>query len=437
MKSNCVFTICAKNYTGLARILEKSVHKYNGEDTDFFIIIADEPTSDTPDLGGNVIIAKDALGIPAELWTNMTFKYNLTEFCTAIKPYTFSYMFARGYENVVYMDPDTYLFSSLDYVYDKLKDFLVVTTPHILLPQYPYDGDLSDTSFLFNGINNFGFVAMRRSPKTIHIVKWWEDRLARLCFGENLWALCVDQKWMDYLQAFLRHDELFVAPNMGMNLAPWNYFERRVVREPDGYYVVNRSGESLHHDKLIFAHFAGYNYREFVTTGKVNNKARVRINTLREYPDIDVLLQEYITRVWEDRDLFNRYLSQPYTYGTFDNGVKIEKMHRRLYNGLCNNFQYAADPFKTAGQDSYYNMLQSKRLFGKPEAGGKGVDSMQPGNIGGFENKLKWLYKGMRLFYRMVGYKNYILFLQFMQRLSIYDINTYLLGKNYENRTLR
>lgn len=30
MKSNnCIFTICAKNYVGLAQILEKSVLKYN------------------------------------------------------------------------------------------------------------------------------------------------------------------------------------------------------------------------------------------------------------------------------------------------------------------------------------------------------------------------------------------------------------------------
>lgn len=436
MKKNCVFTICAKNYTGLARILEKSVKRYNADDTDFYIVIADEPDATTPDLGSNVLIARNELGIDDALWVNMTFKYNLTEFCTAIKPYTFSYMFAKGYDKVVYMDPDTYLFDSLDYVYDKLDTFMVVTTPHILLPEYPFTGDLSDTSFLFNGINNFGFVAMRRTPKTIDIVKWWEDRLARLCFGENLWALCVDQKWMDFLQAFLRHDELFVSDNMGMNLAPWNYYERKVVKEPDGFYVVNRNGEPTHHDRLLFAHFAGYNYREFVTTGEVNNKARVRINTLREYPDVDVLLGEYIRMVWEDRDLFNHYLSQSYSYGTFDNGVKIEKMHRRLYNGVCNHFGYDSNPFETASPGSYYNMLRAKKLIGRQKAGG-GVDSMQPGNIGGFESKLKWLYKAMRIFYRMVGYKNYILFLQFMRQLSIYDINTFLLGTKYENKTLR
>lgn len=33
---NCIFTICAKNYVGLAQILEKSVLKYN-KNVDFYI----------------------------------------------------------------------------------------------------------------------------------------------------------------------------------------------------------------------------------------------------------------------------------------------------------------------------------------------------------------------------------------------------------------
>ena len=36
MKSNCIFTICAKNYIGLALALEKSVRQYN-DDVDFIL----------------------------------------------------------------------------------------------------------------------------------------------------------------------------------------------------------------------------------------------------------------------------------------------------------------------------------------------------------------------------------------------------------------
>ena len=71
---------------------------------------------------------------------------------------------------------------------------MVVTAPHITIPDYPYSGDLPDRSFLFNGISNLGFGGFKNSPKTLNLIKWWEDRLKRLCFGEMLWAVCTDQK---------------------------------------------------------------------------------------------------------------------------------------------------------------------------------------------------------------------------------------------------
>ena len=83
---NCAFTIVAKNYVGLAQILEKSIRQYYN-DLDFYIIIADEVNEKLrEELPHNVLIAKDTLGIGNDTWNDMSFKYNLTEFCTAIKP---------------------------------------------------------------------------------------------------------------------------------------------------------------------------------------------------------------------------------------------------------------------------------------------------------------------------------------------------------------
>lgn len=436
MNKHCIFTICAKNYVGLALALEKSVKQYN-DDVDFFIMVADEfDTGKEPDVADNVIEAKKVLNIPSTLWTNMSFKYNLTEFCTCIKPFSIEYFFTeKGYETVCYMDPDTYLFSDFGYVYEKLSKFLVVTAPHITIPDYPYSGDLPDRSFLFNGISNFGFGAFRNSPKTLNLMKWWEDRLSILCFGEMLWAVCTDQKWTDFFPAFLNYDEILFSNNLGLNVAPWNYFERRIEKKEDGYYVVSRTGASDRKDKLVFCHFAGYNYREMSTTGVVNNQNRMRISNLKEYADLNPLIDEYVQFIYSNRDLFNKFLNLPYSYANFDNGVKIDKLHRRLYNGIVTNFGYDKNPFKSSGKDSFYMMLKNKHIFGSVAATDK-IDDVSQMNEG-FEKKLKFLYKGLRLFYRIVGYKNYVLFLQFIRRLSLYDVNTFLLGKEFENYKLR
>lgn len=435
MNNNCIFTICAKNYIGLAQALEKSVKQYNNN-VDFYIMVSDEfDSGKEPKVAENVLIAKDILGIDDKLWTNMAFKYNLTEFATCIKPFSIEYFFTKkGYETVCYMDPDTYLFSDFSYIYEKLSKYLVVTAPHITIPDYPYTGDLPDRSFLFNGISNFGFGGFRNHPKTINLMKWWEDRLSILCFGEMLWAVCTDQKWTDFFPAFLGNDECFFSNNLGLNVAPWNYFEREIVKEGETYYVKSRTGASERKDKLVFCHFAGYNYRE-LSAGVVNNQNRMRINNLKEYKDINPLIDEYVKFIYDNRELFNNFLDLPYSYGTFDNGVRIDKLHRRLYNGANTNFGYLKNPFTTSDLDSFYALLSSKGLIVKNVGKGK-IDDVSQMNSG-FEKKLRYLYKLLRAFYKVIGYKNYVLFLQFIRRLSLYDNNTFLLGKEYENYTLK
>lgn len=436
MKSNnCIFTICAKNYVGLAQILEKSVLKYN-KNVDFYIVVADEYGKDDPVVNDNdILIAHEFLNIDDKLWTNMAFKYNLTEFCTCIKPFSIEYFFVKkGYDTVCYLDPDIYLFSDFSYIYEKLDKFLVVTAPHITIPDYPYSGDTPDRGFLFNGISNFGFVGFKNSPKTLNVIRWWEDRLSKLCFGEMLWAVCTDQKWSDFFMAFFDYDEIFFSNNLGLNVAPWNYFERKVTKKGDTFYVESRKGTSERMDKLVFCHFAGYNYKQ-LAEGKVDNKSRMRISNLKSYQDIDELVKIYVNEIHKNKDLFAKYLSLSYSYGTFSNGVKIEAFHRRLYNGLCVNFNFEGNPFVVDTDNSFYSLLKGKHLL--PSSQNVNVDKMNPENIDGFGKKLSLLYKGLRFFYKLIGYKNYVLFLQFIRRLSLYDINTFLLGKEFENQSLR
>ena len=435
MKKHCIFTICAKNYIGLAQVLEKSVMLYNN-DVDFYIIVADEfDIGREPEVAENVLVAKSVLGIDEQMWKNMAFKYNLTEFCTCIKPFSIEHFFVKyGYETVCYMDPDTYLFSDFSYIHDKLDKFLVVTAPHITIPDYPYTGDLPDRSFLFNGISNLGFGGFRNHPKTLNLLKWWKDRLSIFCFGEMLWAVCTDQKWTDFFPAFLNYDEILFSNNLGLNVAPWNYFERQIVDENGTYYVVSRTGAGNRKDKLVFCHFAGYNYRE-LASGIVNNKNRMRISNLKEYNDMNPLIDEYVKFIYDNRELFNKFLDLPYSYGTFDNGVRIDKLHRRLYNGVNSNFGYNKNPFDTKKSDSFFALLKSKGIIVNSVGRGK-IDDVGQMNDG-FVKKLRLLYKGLRIFYKLVGYENYVLFLQFIRRLSLYDNNTYLLGTQYENYKLK
>jgi lipopolysaccharide biosynthesis glycosyltransferase len=159
---NAVFTIVAKNYIGLAQVLEKSVQR--NADADFFIFVADEFDDDKIELPSNAIISKTTLGIEIAQWTEMSFKYNLVEFCTAIKPYCFEFLFGqKSHDKVVYLDPDVYVFNSLNPVFSDLDKFSIVLTPHIVDMQTPFRGVYSDYLFLVNGTFNLGFIGLKHS----------------------------------------------------------------------------------------------------------------------------------------------------------------------------------------------------------------------------------------------------------------------------------
>ena len=65
---NCAFTIVAKNYIGLAQILEKSIREYYN-DLLFYIIVADEIDNELKkELSTNILVAKETLNIIPETW---------------------------------------------------------------------------------------------------------------------------------------------------------------------------------------------------------------------------------------------------------------------------------------------------------------------------------------------------------------------------------
>ena len=231
MNRRCAFTIVAKNYIGLGQILGKSISVYDN-DIDFYIIVVDEFSSQEIRVPSNVLLAKDCLGISPSKWVNMTFKYDLTEFCTSVKPFSFRYFFCAGYESVIYFDPDIFVYSSLNTIFDELGNRSVMLVPHIADIHVNYDGELPEWAIMSNGIYNLGFCAMNNTLSSKLLVDWWCKRLEDSCFSDRAKGFFTDQKWMDWIPGFLG-DDCKISQNLGFNMAPWNYFERK-IEEIDG-----------------------------------------------------------------------------------------------------------------------------------------------------------------------------------------------------------
>lgn len=422
---NAFFTIVAKNYIGLAQVLEQSVKKYHS--ADFYIIVADDFDSSESailqPLPSNVMIGKNVLDIDAALWNELSFKYNLVEFCTSIKSSAFQYFFkTKKYEKVVFVDPDVYFFNSIDFVFEQLNNCSIVLAPHILQMQKEFTGDYPDYLFLSNGTFNLGFLALSNTPQTNCFLEWWHNRLCQFCFFDNEKGMATDQKWINMLPSFFSNKDLVISFHKGINVAPWNFHERKLSIQDNGFYVVERNSQ-MNPEPLIFVHFSGYNYRSLL-----GHSISHKNESATEFSDFYPVFDEYAAGL--KADFFTVYIDLKYSYNYFNNGVNIISLNRRLYRRLLLEGESFENPFETS-KDSYYSWLKQKRLldFSKSTA-----DQLTNKNIPGFHKKIKFVNLFFILLKKLIGVKRYSIMLRFFRRYFAEENQAFLLDRKFGDK---
>lgn len=419
---NAVFTIVAKNYIGLAQVLEKSVQKH--ANADFFIFVADEFDDDKIEIPSNVIVGKNNLAIEHGLWTEMSFKYNLVEFCTAIKPYCFNFLFGkRNYDKAIYLDPDVYVFNSLEPVFADLDSYSIILTPHIIDMQTPFKGAYSDYLFLLNGTFNLGFIGLKKSAETAKLIEWWKDRLNDQCFFDNDRGMATDQKWINFLPAFFDSSVLKISFDRGLNVAPWNYHERKIVVQSDELFVAKREDESNDLTPLVFVHFSGYDYRAFA-----NRNVTHKNENADAYPDLNYFFDKYAEALSDN--CFTRYINLKYSYNTYKNGKNIISLHRRIFRRLINEGYKFPDPFHI-DEGSFYEGLKRRRLI---DPSTTSADAITNKTIPGFNKKMKWVNWLFRTIQSVIGVRRYSIVIRFFRRYFREENQAFLFDKNMQGK---
>ena len=227
------FTICANNYLAHAKVLAISYKKYHPKDN-FIIAILDVP---------NDKVDYNKLGADKVLWIHELFPdlieqikkiYNIAEICTVVKPELIKYLFAKGEETVLYIDPDIKVFSAFKEVFKGLQKNDMVLTPHICSPT-PEVGHPQDKDLMRTGIYNLGFLALNKTNGTESFVDWWYKRCRKYGFHDLKKGYFYDQIWLGYAPAFL--DKVYVLRHLGYNVANWNLHERKVFEETSTYTI--------------------------------------------------------------------------------------------------------------------------------------------------------------------------------------------------------
>ncbi len=416
----CSFTIVAKNYIGLGLILKQTLLKFHKSEMDFYIFVADEINKEDLSSLDNVISIKNVSDYTEAEWTDMTFKYDLTEFCTSVKPFCFQYLFKNGYDYAIYFDPDICIFSPITEILEKLNKYDIVLTPQIVGIHINYTGEHPEWAMNVNGIFNLGFCGMRKSDISQTILSWWKERLKRECFVDRSVGDFTDQKWMDWIPALLGNEHLYVFRNLGMNMAPWNYFERQLFIKDNKIVVKYRTNDNEYReDSLVFLHFAGYDYDKM----KQGIISRKRIENLKEYDDLKLATNIYKDLIIQNAETFNKYLPLEYSYAKYENGDNIASFHRRIYHGLTLSGYNITNPFSTKA-NSFYNKLKKRKMIND-----ENIDKYTHRNISNINKKRKLIGILFKFLYKLLGYKRYVLFVKSLYDYCRPEFHTFLINK--------
>lgn len=320
----CFATIVAPNYLAYARVLGDSLARCAPE-AQFHVLVVNRPEPE-------VVVAVAEAGLQATFATELelpdfeqlAYKYDLVELSTALKPSFLKALFARGFEAVVYLDPDICLYASPEPVLDALRHSEIVLIPHSLSPVL--DGlRPSDIDFLRTGAYNLGFVALRRGSHADALLDWWEARCLSLGFNDPAFGTFVDQKWLDLAPSYF--DSVHVLKHRGCNVAYWNLHEREVSGATGGYAVGGVP--------LVFFHFSGVD----ITAPHLLSRHQNR-HTPVAGSALAALVADYCARVKAAGH--ENWSGLRYSFACLDDGTPVTPAMRRA---ACVDAIDAARPF--------------------------------------------------------------------------------------------
>lgn len=427
MNKNAVFTICAKNYIGLAQVLEKSIKEFN-KNIDFYILVADEfiesdklVFGDFNDRPNNILIAKEVLNFSDDKWNELSFKYNLTEFCTSIKSMCFSYIFEeKKHEKAIFLDPDILVFNSLDSIFEELNNHSIILTPHLLNTSKTSLDKFRDNDMMNTGVFNLGFIGLKNNEVSQKMLKWWNERLLDCCYIDYFAGYFTDQKWMNFIPGYFYQNEVLISHHLGMNVAPWNFDERELIVKDKTYYIVDRINKKDLFP-LLFTHYSGFDYMALIS-GTIRHTT---VQGLNIYNDLLPLFKDY-EKVVKESD-FKKYLKMTYSYNYFDNSFPISTIHRRLYRRLLSDNRITKNPFLTS-EGSFFNLLKKHKMVSN---GFLTVDKSNRSNTTNIKGKIKFINIFLRLLYKICGHEKYFMLVKLLREFAKVENHVHLIDKSY------
>jgi hypothetical protein len=341
-----VGTVASRHFLPMARVLTESLRQFH-PDVPFVLALA-EPESTPP--GGIQwceAVPIDALGLPS--LREYRFQYTLSQIVISAKAYLLRYLLDRGFDRAVFLDCDILVLGDISSLLWPPEEASIQLTPHLLDPIGAARGIDDELTILKSGVFNGGFIGVAESSAARRFLDWFQRRLTTDCRHDLQAGLHNDQRWLDLAPALFPATRIERDP--GANVAYWNLHERRVT--VDGGEDVRVNGAPAR-----FFHFSGYDPAE------PRLPSRYRPALCREHLGAARILFDRYTALtkaagWSERLWPDRAFTSVDAFATFDNGMPIPPIVRRIFQAEGGADGRFGDPFRTTGPGSFFRWLHS------------------------------------------------------------------------------
>jgi hypothetical protein len=234
------YTSFSFSYLNRARVLAETLRRHHPDWILWAVITDKKPIGFTFDLArenfDRVLTAEALFGEATNRWL---FGMDIVEACTAVKGKALQRILDEpDAEKVLYFDPDTAVFGSMEPMVHILDDASIALTPHQVDPDSDrmaiMDNEIASLQY---GVFNLGFLAVRNDAEARRFAAWWAARLAEWCHDRLDIGIFVDQKWCNLIPCFF--DNVKIVRDPGYNVASWNLSQRKLSITDDGEILVN------------------------------------------------------------------------------------------------------------------------------------------------------------------------------------------------------
>jgi lipopolysaccharide biosynthesis glycosyltransferase len=424
---NAIFTISSNDYFPQAVVLMDSLSKYGKlENCETYILISDKKSDgiNYSLTGAHVFFLEEFGPLYIPDFRSFAFKYNILELNTALKPIFFSFLL-QNHKKVLYFDSDILVLSSINLLFKTLDNFDLCLTPH-QDAFYPEIVQQKELDFLGAGHFNMGFCGISSTPIGKEFAAAWGKRLLDFCYNDPRRSLYVDQKWVDGL-FFQYYQKTCVFSDFGVNIGPWNFFERQVLKDSNGrFFVCRRDHKNKTESPIVFFHFS----EAFSRKNTDDLLTKPTFSGIARYFDADLraLYDQYYEQLNYVRGLLPKGVE--YGYSRFSNGRYISSFERRIYRLVLENDQEIAldkDPFNSDGR--FYKFLKKKKLLTSDKF--ESSDNLNRANFSrqGFGKKAGVVNSLLKMMKKTIGINNYSLLIQYLRFICDYNNQSFLYKK--------